>query len=127
LEVLAAEMTARIGRDPGEIYRELTNELGDPVYERIEAPATPEQKAILQHLTPDKVHASELAGDKIEAMLTTAPGNGEPTGGLKVITKKGWFAARPSGTEDVYKIYSESFVGKDHLRRIQAEAQNIIA
>jgi phosphoglucomutase len=127
LGLLAAEMTARIGRDPGELYRDLTRDLGDPVYERIDAPATPQQKSILQQLSPDKVRASDLAGDKIEAMLTTAPGNGKPIGGLKVITRNGWFAARPSGTEDVYKIYSESFLGKDHLRRIQEEAQNIIA
>ncbi|HZP02952.1 MAG TPA: phosphoglucomutase, alpha-D-glucose phosphate-specific, partial [Terriglobia bacterium] len=127
LALLAAEMIARTGKDPGELYRDLTRELGDPVYERIDAPATPEQKAILERLSPEKIAASELAGEKIEAMLTTAPGNGEPIGGLKVVTANGWFAARPSGTEDVYKIYAESFRGQDHLRRIQAEAQRIVS
>jgi len=125
--LLSAEITARAGRDPGELYRSLTQELGDPVYERIDAPATPEQKAILACLSPDRVRASELAGERIESMLTTAPGNGSPIGGLKVVAKNGWFAARPSGTEDVYKIYAESFLGAQHLRRIQTEAQEIIA
>jgi phosphoglucomutase len=127
LALLAAEIMARTGKDPGELYRDLTRELGDPVYERIDAPATPEQKAILERLSPEKIAASELAGEKIEAMLTTAPGNGQPIGGLKVVTANGWFAARPSGTEDVYKIYAESFRGQDHLRRIQAEAQRIVS
>jgi phosphoglucomutase len=127
LGLLAAEITAKTGRDPGEYYRELTSRHGDPVYERIDAPATADEKAILQKLSPEQVPATELAGEKIEAMLTKAPGNGAPIGGLKVITKNGWFAARPSGTEDVYKIYAESFLGTDHLRRIQEEARAVIS
>jgi phosphoglucomutase len=127
LGLLAAEMMAKTGRDPGELYRELTREFGDPVYARIDAPATPEQKAILQQLSPQQIQATELAGEKIEAMLTTAPGNGSAIGGLKVIAEHGWFAARPSGTEAVYKIYAESFRGEEHLRRIQEEAQIFIA
>jgi phosphoglucomutase len=127
LGLLAAEMTARSGRDPGELYRELTRQFGESVYERIDAPASAEQKEVLEHLTPQNVIARELAGEKIEAMLTTAPGNGSPIGGLKVVTAHGWFAARPSGTEDVYKLYAESFLGEDHLRRIQEGAQSIIA
>ena len=126
MNLLAAEMMARTGRDPGELYRDLTNELGEPVYERIDAPATPAQKAILSKLSPDQVQATELAGDRIVAKLTTAPGNGASIGGLKVVTEQGWFAARPSGTEDVYKLYAESFRGKDHLKRIQEEAQALI-
>ena len=125
--LLAAEMTARAGRDPGELYRELTRQLGESVYERIDAPASAEQKAVLERLTPQQVMATELAGEKIEAMLTAAPGDRSPIGGLKVVTAHGWFAARPSGTEDVYKLYAESFLGIDHLRRIQGEAQRIIA
>jgi phosphoglucomutase len=127
LALLAAEMTARADRDPGELYRALTERFGESVYERIDAPASAEQKAVLERLTPQQVTATELAGEKIEAMLTTAPGNGNPIGGLKVVTAHGWFAARPSGTEDVYKLYAESFLGEDHLRRIQEEAQRIIA
>ena len=127
LGLLAAEITARAGRDPGEIYRDLTRELGDPVYERIDAPATAAQKALLGRLSPEQLRASELAGEKIEAVLTAAPGNGAAIGGLKVVTASGWFAARPSGTEDVYKIYAESFLGRDHLRRIQEEAQQLVA
>src|SRR6185503_10485545 len=126
MNLLAAEMMAKTGRDPGELYRELTRELGEPVYERIDAPATPEQKAILSKLSPDQVQATELAGEVIVAKLTTAPGNGAAIGGLKVVTEQGWFAARPSGTEDVYKLYAESFRGKDHLRKIQDEAQALI-
>jgi phosphoglucomutase len=126
MNLLAAEMMAKTGRDPGELYRDLTNELGEPVYERIDAPATPEQKTILSKLSPDQVLATELAGDTIVAKLTTAPGNGASIGGLKVVTEQGWFAARPSGTEDVYKLYAESFKGKDHLKRIQEEAQALI-
>ncbi len=126
MNLLAAEMMAKTGRDPGELYRELTNELGEPRYERIDAAATPEQKTILSKLSPDQVQASELAGDAIVAKLTTAPGNGASIGGLKVVTEQGWFAARPSGTEDVYKLYAESFRGKDHLPRIQEEGQAII-
>ena len=127
LGLLAAEMTARAGRDPGELYRELTRQFGESVYERIDAPASAEQKAVLERLAPEQVMATELAGEKIEAMLTTAPGNGSPIGGLKVVAANGWFAARPSGTEEVYKLYAESFLGEDHLRRIQQEAQKIIA
>jgi phosphoglucomutase len=127
MDLLAAEMMAKTGRNPGELYRDLTNELGEPVYERKDAPATPQQKTILSKLSPDQVNATELAGDKIVAMMTTAPGNGASIGGLKVVTDHGWFAARPSGTEDVYKLYAESFRGKDHLRRIQEAAQSLIA
>lgn len=126
MNLLAAEMTAKTGRDPGELYRELTQEFGDPVYERIDAPATPEQKAILQKLVPEQIKSSELAGEKITAKLTTAPGNGAAIGGLKVTTENGWFAARPSGTENIYKVYAESFRGQDHLRRIIDEAQVIV-
>jgi phosphoglucomutase len=126
MDLLAAEMMAKTGRDPGEMYRELTNELGEPVYERIDAVATPAQKTILSKLSPDQVQASELAGDKILGKLTTAPGNGASIGGLKVFTLHGWFAARPSGTENVYKLYAESFRGKDHLKQIQEEAQSLI-
>jgi phosphoglucomutase len=124
--LLAAEITARIGSDPGEIYRELTREFGEPVYDRVEAPATPEQKKLLAKLSPRQVTFTELAGEKIQTVLTHAPGNGAPIGGLKVIAENGWFAARPSGTEDIYKIYAESFRGADHLRRIMEEAQTIV-
>lgn len=127
LALLSAEITARTGKDPAEHYRELTAKFGSPVYERIDAPASPEEKAILQKLSPEQVSAKELAGEKIEAMLTNAPGNGAPIGGLKVVTKNGWFAARPSGTENVYKIYAESFLSREHLRRIQEEAQALIS
>ncbi|MBI3801019.1 MAG: alpha-D-glucose phosphate-specific phosphoglucomutase [Deltaproteobacteria bacterium] len=127
LGLLAAEMLATTGRDPGELYRALTQEFGNPVYERIDAPATLEQKAILQNLSPQDIATAELAGEKVQAILTTAPGNGSPIGGLKVVAQNGWFAARPSGTEDAYKIYAESFLGTDHLRRIQEEAQSLIA
>jgi phosphoglucomutase len=124
--LLAGEMTTRLGRAPDELYQNLTQQFGAPVYERIDAPATPEEKAALARLSPEQMRASELAGEKIETMLTTAPGNGQPIGGLKVIAAHGWFAARPSGTEDVYKIYAESFLGADHLRRIQQEARQIV-
>jgi phosphoglucomutase len=127
LALLAAEITARMGRDPGEIYSKLTHEFGEPVYERMDAPATPEQKAILAKLSPHQVLTKELAGEKIQAILTNAPGNGAPIGGLKVVAESGWFAARPSGTENIYKIYAESFRGADHLARIQAEAQAIVS
>jgi phosphoglucomutase len=127
LGLLAAEITAKTGRDPGQHYDDLTNRFGAPVYERIDAPATPDQKAILAKLSPDQLQATELAGEKIEAKLTTAPGNNAPIGGLKVVTKNGWFAARPSGTENVYKIYAESFIGEDHLKRIQDEARQLIS
>jgi phosphoglucomutase len=126
LGLLAAEMMAVTGRDPGDLYKDLTREFGDFAYERIDAPATPEQKAALQRLSPDQITASTIAGDRITSLLTNAPGNGAPIGGLKVVTQNGWFAARPSGTEDVYKLYAESFTGSDHLRRIQEEAQAIV-
>jgi len=126
LGLLAAEMTAVTGRDPGELYADLTRNFGDFAYERIDAPATPAEKAVLQRLSPQQVTAAEIAGAKITSLLTNAPGNGAPLGGLKVVTENGWFAARPSGTEDVYKLYAESFVGNDHLHRIQEEAQAII-
>jgi phosphoglucomutase len=124
--LLAAEMTAKMGRDPGEIYRELTRELGEPVYDRVEAPATAKQKDALKKLSPQQVRQKDLAGEKIQSILTRAPGNDAPIGGLKVIAENGWFAARPSGTEDIYKIYAESFRGEEHLRRIQEEAQAIV-
>jgi len=124
--LLAAEITARMERDPGEIYSDLTKEFGDPVYERIDAPATPEQKAVLKQLSAEQVKITELAGEKIQTILTEAPGNSASIGGLKVAAKSGWFAARPSGTEDIYKIYAESFLGVDHLKRIQEEAQIIV-
>lgn len=126
LGLLSAEMMAKTGRDPGELYRNLTVEFGDPVYERMDLPATTTEKRVLQELTPEQIRVSELAGEKIQAILTVAPGNGGAIGGLKVITSNGWFAARPSGTEEIYKIYAESFIGKDHLRRIQEEAQTFI-
>ncbi|MBV8732464.1 MAG: alpha-D-glucose phosphate-specific phosphoglucomutase [Acidobacteriia bacterium] len=125
--LLAAEILARTGKDPGEIYAGLTEQFGAPVYERIDAPATVEQKAKIQQLTPDAIQEKELAGDPIESILSKASSNGAPLGGVKVITKRGWFAARPSGTEDVYKIYAESFAGEDHLHRIQQHAQELIA
>ena len=124
--LLAAEITARLERDPGEVYRELTRELGDPVYERIEAPATSEEKAVLERLSPEHLQVTELAGEPVQKAITTAPGNGMPIGGVKVIAESGWFAARPSGTEDVYKIYAESFQDKDHLMKIENEAQEIV-
>jgi phosphoglucomutase len=124
--LLAAEITARMGRDPGELYRDLTKEFGEPIYDRVEAAATAEQKKRLAKLAPNQVQSKELAGEKIDAILTNAPGNGAPIGGLKVIAKNGWFAARPSGTEDIYKIYAESFLGKDHLSHILEEAQSIV-
>ena len=124
--LLAAEITARMGRDPGELYQELTREFGEPVYDRVEAPATPEQKALLATLSPEKIKLTELAGEKIVNVLTHAPGNGASIGGMKVITESGWFAARPSGTENIYKIYAESFEGVDHLDRILEEAQTIV-
>jgi len=125
--LLAAEITACVGRDPGEIYRELTHDLGNPVYARIDASATPEQKAALAKLSPADVHVTQIAGERIEKVLTTAPGDANPIGGIKVIAKNGWFAARPSGTEEIYKIYAESFLGQDHLRRLEDEAQTIVS
>jgi len=125
--LLAAEITARAGHDPAASYRDFGHEFGEPVYERIDAPATPEQKKRLATLSPGQVSQTELAGEKILGMLTLAPGNAAPIGGLKVMAKSGWFAARPSGTENIYKIYAESFQGADHLRRIQEEAQSIVS
>ncbi len=126
MDLLAVELMARTGRDPFELYQSLTDEFGAPSYERVDAPATPEEKSALLKLSAGDVHATELAGDPIQAMLTTAPGNGAAIGGLKVVTAHGWFAARPSGTEAVYKLYAESFRGNDHLRRIQEEAQALV-
>jgi phosphoglucomutase len=119
-------MTAVTGRDPGELYRELTRELGEPQFERIDAPATREQKKLLSQLAPQNVKATQLAGEKILSMITETPGTKEPIGGLKVVTENSWFAARPSGTEDVYKIYAETFKGEDHLQQILEEAQALI-
>jgi phosphoglucomutase len=127
MDLLAAEITAVTGKDPGEHFRELVDEFGMPYYTRIDAAATPEQKAKLSKLSPDDVKESDLAGDKILAKLTKAPGNNEPIGGLKVVTKTGWFAARPSGTENIYKIYAESFESESHLQSIIDEAQQIVA
>jgi phosphoglucomutase len=126
MDLLAAEITARMGKDPGELYQELTTEFGTPYYTRIDAPATPDQKARLQKLSPDAVATDNLAGEQITAKLTSAPGNGAPIGGLKVVTDHGWFAARPSGTEDIYKIYAESFKDQRHLAAIVEEAQEIV-
>ncbi|MGA3007888.1 MAG: phosphoglucomutase (alpha-D-glucose-1,6-bisphosphate-dependent) [Opitutaceae bacterium] len=125
--LLAAEITARTGRDPGEIYHSLTQEFGEPFYDRVEAPATPAEKAALAKLSPAQIKLTELAGEKIKAILTRAPGNDAPIGGLKAVTESGWFAARPSGTEDIYKIYAESFRGASHLRQILEEAQTIVS
>lgn len=125
--LLAAEITAKTGKTPSQHYDELTSKFGAPVYERIDAPATPEQKEQLKKLSPEQVRSTELAGQKILQKLTRAPGNDAPIGGLKVVTEDGWFAARPSGTEDVYKIYAESFIGKDHLKKIQQEAQDLVS
>ena len=126
MDFLAAEITARTGKDPGEHYRELTAEFGTPYYTRIDAPATPEQKARLQKLSPDAVKESDLAGEPITAKLTQAPGNQAPIGGLKVVAESGWFAARPSGTENIYKIYAESFSSQSHLNAIVSEAQEMV-
>jgi phosphoglucomutase len=126
MDLLAAEITARTGKDPGEHYRELTTKLGKPYYTRIDAPATPEQKASLQKLSPEAVTESNLAGEPITARLTRAPGNNAPIGGLKVTSASGWFAARPSGTENVYKIYAESFQSEAHLNTIVSEAREIV-
>ena len=127
MDLLAAEITARTGKDPGQHYQQLTAEFGTPHYTRIDAPATPEQKAKLQKLSPDALKESELAGEPISAKLTKAPGNQAPIGGLKVVAKNGWFAARPSGTENIYKIYAESFTSQSHLQAILGEAQDIVS
>jgi phosphoglucomutase len=125
--LLAAEIMARTGRDPGKIYHTLTREFGEPSYDRVEAPATPREKSVLARLSPDQFKATALAGEKIESILTRAPGNDAPIGGLKAVTAGGWFAARPSGTEDIYKIYAESFRGAAHLRQILREAQQVVS
>lgn len=125
--LLAAEITVKMKKDPGEIYQDLIREFGEPFYDRVEAKATPEEKAKLKNLSSEQVHSKDLAGEKIESILTKAPGNGAPIGGLKVIAKSGWFAARPSGTENIYKIYAESFRGKDHLNQVLDEAQAIVS
>lgn len=127
LDLLAAEITAVTGKTPSDHYQALTEQFGAPVYERIDAPATPEEKSKLKKLSADQVAASELAGDKITQKLTSAPGNDAAIGGLKVVTENGWFAARPSGTEDVYKIYAESFKGAEHLKRLQTEARDLVS
>jgi phosphoglucomutase len=127
MDLLAAELTARLERDPAQVYAELEERFGRSYYQRLDTPATPAQKEALKRLSPELVTARELAGDKITAKLTHAPGNGAPIGGLKVVTAQGWFAARPSGTEDIYKIYAESFRSEEHLRQILAEAQQIVA
>ena len=124
--LLSAEIMSVTGKDPGDIYRDLTKDFGTPVYNRIEAPATAEQKRLLSALSPRQVDITDLAGEKIGDILTTAPGNNAPIGGLKVSTKNSWFAARPSGTEDIYKIYGESFLGRDHLDKILKQAQEIV-
>ncbi|WP_028577462.1 phosphoglucomutase (alpha-D-glucose-1,6-bisphosphate-dependent) [Desulfomicrobium escambiense] len=126
LNLLAAEITAVTGRDPGDLYRELEARHGSPIYERLQAPANMAQKKVLSSLTPDRVTSAELAGEPILARITHAPGNGAAIGGLKVVTENGWFAARPSGTEDMYKIYVESFLGREHLERIKTEAQEMV-
>jgi phosphoglucomutase len=126
MDLLAAEITARTGKDPGEHYRQLTAEFGASFYTRIDAPANPAQRAKLEKLSPDSVKASRLAGEPITATLIHAPGNNAPIGGLKVVTASGWFAARPSGTENIYKIYAESFQGETHLNSIVSEAQEIV-
>ena len=127
MDLLAAEITARTGKDPGEHYQELAKAFGSPLYTRIDAPATPEQKAQLAKLSPESVKAATMAGEPITAKLTRAPGNNAPIGGLKVTTASGWFAARPSGTENIYKIYAESFKDQAHLDAIVQEARKIVS
>ena len=124
--LLSAEITSRTGRDPSDIYRDLAEELGEPTADRFQAAATAEQKVKLSKLSPQQVKSTLLAGERIEVVLTRAPGNDAAIGGVKVVTEHGWFAARPSGTEDIYKIYAESFRGADHLHRILTEAHSII-
>jgi phosphoglucomutase len=127
MTLLSAEITAHSGKDPGELYDNLAAQLGHSYYQRIDAPATAEQKAILKKLKPEQVSARELAGEPVRSILSAAPGNGQPIGGLKVATENGWFAARPSGTEEVYKIYAESFRSEQHLKDIQSEAQALLS
>jgi phosphoglucomutase len=127
LDLLAAEITARTGLDPGEHYRQIADQFGDPLYTRIDAPASPQQKARLKDLSPEKIRAGELAGEPILAKLTRAAGNGEPIGGLKIVAQNGWFAVRPSGTEDVCKLYAESFKDQAHLDLIVGQAQQLLA
>jgi phosphoglucomutase len=124
--LLSAEMTARTGRDPGEAYRDLTRDLGEPFSSRVDAPATPAQKKKLGKLDREQIRTTEIAGEKIESVMTRAPGNDAAIGGVKVTSKSGWFAARPSGTEDIYKIYAESFRDEAHLQRLLAEAQSVV-
>jgi phosphoglucomutase len=126
MDLLAAEITARTGKDPGEHYRDLTADFGTPYYTRIDAPATPEQKTRLRELSPESVRESSLAGEPITAKLTRAPGNNAPIDGLKVVAASGWFAARPSGTENIYKVYAESFKDQSHLNAIVSEAEEIV-
>jgi phosphoglucomutase len=126
MDLLACEITARTGKDPADLYRKLEDQFGKAYYSRIDAPASADQRAILAKLSPELVTAQELAGEHITEKLTRAPGNGADIGGLKVMTKNGWFAARPSGTEDIYKIYAESFLDEGHLQRIQEEAVAIV-
>ena len=124
--LLSAEITARLNRDPGEVYRALTGQFGNPAYERTDAPATADQKTVLAKLSPENIRSRELAGEPITKVLTKAPGDGNPIGGVKVMSENGWFAARPSGTEEIYKIYAESFRGPEHLRKVQEEARQIV-
>ena len=126
MDLLAAEITARTGKDPGELYRELATLFGTPCYTRIDVPATPGEKAAMEHLSPEAITVKELAGEPILAKLSAAPGNGEPIGGLKVVTASGWFAVRPSGTENIYKIYAESLRDRAHLEVIVKEAQVVV-
>jgi phosphoglucomutase len=126
MDLLAAEIMAKTGRDPGEVYSSLTERFGNPLYERIDEPASAERKSVLKKLTPQMIVPETLAGEKIIAKLSQAPANGAPIGGIKVVAQNGWFAARPSGTEDIYKIYTESFKNSEHLLRIQQEAKEIV-
>ncbi len=126
MDLLAAEILARTGRHPDEIYRSLEDRFGGSSYERMDEPATPDQKSALKNLSPEMVREEELAGEKITAKLTRAPGNDAPIGGLKVVAENAWFAARPSGTEEIYKVYTESFKGKEHLKQVQEEARAMV-
>ena len=124
--LLSAEITAKTGRDPGQAYRQLTRDLGEPFSSRVDAAATPAQKKILSKLDKDRIRSTELAGDKIESVMSVAPGNNAPIGGIKVTSSNGWFAARPSGTENIYKIYAESFRDEAHLQRLLVDAQTVV-